>query len=51
MDKVTSAEPALLHVTIAHPALVVPLTAAIGGIALITTIVGVVVGFISAPRR
>ncbi|MEU9160652.1 hypothetical protein AB0D29_10325 [Streptomyces sp. NPDC048424] len=41
----------LLYVTLAHPALAVPLTVAVGGVALIITIMGVVVGFISASRR
>ncbi|WP_327286065.1 hypothetical protein OG974_30180 (plasmid) [Streptomyces sp. NBC_00597] len=41
----------LLYLTIAHPALAVPLTVAVGGVALIVTLVGVVVGFISTSRR
>ncbi|MFD8023962.1 hypothetical protein ACFV6G_26515 [Streptomyces lavendulae] len=41
----------LLYLTVAHPALAVPLTVAVGGVTVILTIAGVIAAFITASRR
>lgn len=41
----------LLYLTVAHPALAVPLTVAAGGVTVMFTIAGVIAAFMTASRR